>query len=84
VHTLGHPADMDPIMAHCRDKGIAVIEDAAGAIGAAYRSRPVGELGDAAVFNFNGNKTVTAGGGGALVTDRADWAERKQGWQRRA
>lgn len=76
VHALGHPADMDPIVNACREKGIAVIEDAAGAIGAAYCGRPVGSLGDAAIFSFNGNKTVTAGGGGALVTDRADWATR--------
>ena len=74
VHVLGHPADMDPIMAACAEKGIAVIEDAAGAIGAVYRGRPVGGLGDAATFSFNGNKTITAGGGGVLVTDRTDWA----------
>lgn len=69
VHVLGHPADMDPIMETCQANGIAVIEDAAGAIGARYRGRPAGALGDAAIFSFNGNKTVTAGGGGMIVTD---------------
>ena len=76
VHALGHPADMAPIIELARGHGIPVIEDAAGAIGARYRGRPVGGLGDAAIFSFNGNKTVTAGGGGAIVTGRREWAER--------
>lgn len=74
VHALGHPADMDPITALARAHDVPVIEDAAGAIGALYRDRPVGGLGDAAIFSFNGNKTVTAGGGGALTTRIRDWA----------
>ena len=76
VHALGHPADMAPIVELARGCGIPVIEDAAGAIGARYRGRAVGGLGDAAIFSFNGNKTVTAGGGGAIVTNRTDWADR--------
>ena len=67
---------MTPIVDLAREHGIPVIEDAAGAIGARYRGRMVGGLGDAAIFSFNGNKTVTAGGGGVIVTDRADWADR--------
>ena len=76
VHALGHPADMMPIVDLARKHGIPVIEDAAGAIGARYRGSSVGGLGDAAIFSFNGNKTVTAGGGGIIVTDREDWADR--------
>lgn len=69
VHALGHPADMDAIVRVCEAAGAVVIEDAAGAIGATYKGRPTGSLGHAAMFSFNGNKTVTAGGGGAIVTD---------------
>jgi perosamine synthetase len=69
VHVLGHPADTDPIMTVCQESGVTVLEDAAGAIGARYRGKPVGGLGDAAIFSFNGNKTVTAGGGGMIVLD---------------
>jgi len=76
VHALGHPADLDPLAEICRAAGIPLIEDAAGAIGARYRGRPAGSVGNAAIFSFNGNKTVTAGGGGMIVTDDAVWAER--------
>ncbi|MBM3553953.1 MAG: aminotransferase class I/II-fold pyridoxal phosphate-dependent enzyme [Alphaproteobacteria bacterium] len=75
VHACAHPADMDALSAVCRDFGVPLVEDAAGAIGARYKGRPVGSLGDIAMFSFNGNKTVTAGGGGMVVTDRDDWAK---------
>jgi perosamine synthetase len=76
VHTLGQPADIDPLKAICERAGVVLIEDAAGAIGASYKGRPAGSLADAAIFSFNGNKTVTAGGGGMIVTNRTDWAQR--------
>ena len=76
VHTLGHPADMDAIRDVCDASGVPVLEDSAGAIGAQYKSRPAGSLGAAAIFSFNGNKTVTAGGGGMIVTDDAAVAQR--------
>lgn len=76
VHALGHPADVDPLVALCRTNGIPLIEDAAGAIGARYKGRPVGGLGDLAIFSFNGNKTITAGGGGMVVTDDEGQAKR--------
>jgi perosamine synthetase len=76
VHTLGHPADMTALIEICTAAGVALIEDAAGAIGARYKGSPVGGLGDAAIFSFNGNKTVTAGGGGMIVTNNEIWAQR--------
>ncbi|WP_052669233.1 DegT/DnrJ/EryC1/StrS family aminotransferase [Nitriliruptor alkaliphilus] len=72
VHTLGHPADLDPLAATAHRHAIPVVADAAAALGARYRGRAIGQAGAAiSVFSFNGNKTVTAGGGGALVSDDA-------------
>lgn len=75
VDPLGHTADLDAVEAACAPFGVPVIEDAAGAVGARYRSRPSGSGGVAAIFSFNGNKTVTAGGGGMLVTDNEALAQ---------
>jgi perosamine synthetase len=69
VHVLGHPVDMDRLAEVCAKYDVPIIEDAAGAIGATYKNKPVGSLGLAGTFSFNGNKTVTAGGGGMIVTD---------------
>ena len=68
VHTLGTPAEMDGLTAIAREYELPVVSDAAAALGARYRDRPAGSLGaELAVFSFNGNKTITAGGGGAVV-----------------
>lgn len=67
VHALGTPADMDSILATTREYGLPVIVDAAAALGARYKERHLAELADLSVISFNGNKTVTAGGGGAVV-----------------
>jgi perosamine synthetase len=69
VHLYGHPADMDPIVDLARERGIAVIEDAAEAHGAEYRGRRVGGLGDVGTFSFYGNKIITTGEGGMVTTD---------------
>lgn len=76
VDPLGHAADLDAIESICRTNGVAMIEDAAGAIGALYRKRPCGSGGVVSTFSFNGNKTITAGGGGMVVTDDEDIAEK--------
>jgi perosamine synthetase len=73
VHAFGQPADMDPILAVAREHGLAVIEDACEAIGAEYKGRKAGTLGDAGVFAFYPNKQMTTGEGGMIVTGRADW-----------
>jgi dTDP-4-amino-4,6-dideoxygalactose transaminase len=65
---------MDPIMEIARQYDLAVIEDACEAIGATYKQRPAGSLGDAGVFAFYPNKQVTTGEGGMIVTDHERWA----------
>lgn len=75
VHILGHPVDMDPVLALAREFGLPVIEDATESLGARYRDRPVGGLGRIGCFSFNGNKLLTTGGGGMLVTNDASLAE---------
>ncbi|HEY7894276.1 MAG TPA: LegC family aminotransferase [Gemmatimonadaceae bacterium] len=76
VHVMGHPVDMAPLLDLARRYELVVIEDATESLGARYRGTPVGHMGDVACFSFNGNKLITTGGGGMLVTDREDWARR--------
>jgi len=75
VHTFGHPADLDPILEVARKHGLAVIEDACEAIGAQYRGRSVGGIGDFGVFGFYPNKPITTGEGGVVVTRDSQVAE---------
>jgi perosamine synthetase len=76
VHVYGHPVDMDPLLEIARRHGLYVIEDAAEAHGAEYKGRVVGPLGDIGCFSFYGNKIVTTGEGGMLVTNDGQLAER--------
>lgn len=76
VHILGHPVDLDPILAAAAKYSLSVIEDATEGLGARYRGKSLGSFGDAGCFSFNGNKIITTGGGGMLVTNNADWAAR--------
>lgn len=76
VHILGHPVDLAPLLDAARKYDLAVIEDATESLGARYRGEAVGHLGDIACFSFNGNKLLTTGGGGMLVTDNEKWAHR--------
>jgi perosamine synthetase len=69
VHLYGHPCDMEPLMELARRKGLWVIEDCAEALGATYQGRPVGSFGTVSTFSFYGNKLVTTGEGGMVVTD---------------
>lgn len=76
VHVLGHPCDMDPILESAGEFGIPVVEDATESLGVVYKGRPAGSFGRMACLSFNGNKILTTGGGGMIVTDDADLARR--------
>jgi len=76
VHVLGHPCDMDALFKIAREFELAVVEDATECLGAKYKNRKVGSESDVACFSFNGNKIITTGGGGMIVTSNPEWAER--------
>ena len=76
VHLYGHPVDMDPILELSRKHSIYVIEDAAEAHGAEYKGKKVGSLGDISCFSFYGNKIITTGEGGMLITNDGEIAEK--------
>jgi len=75
VDVFGQPAAMDPIMATARQFDLAVIEDSCEALGAAYKGRPAGALGDFGVFAFYPNKQITTGEGAVVVTDDDEYAD---------
>ncbi len=76
VHILGHTVDIEPICALAKAYGLTVIEDATEALGAEYQGQKAGSFGDMACFSFNGNKLITTGGGGMLVTRFEEMAKR--------
>jgi perosamine synthetase len=76
VHSYGHPCDLEPILAVCGEGEIPVLEDCAEAHGARYRGRRVGGLGRCGTFSFYGNKIITTGEGGMVVTEDGSLAER--------
>lgn len=69
MHTFGHPVDLDPLADICKEYHIEMIEDAAESLGSYYKGTHTGNWGKLAVLSFNGNKTVTTGGGGAIITN---------------
>jgi perosamine synthetase len=76
VHILGHPVDLDPILEVANKYSLPVIEDATEGLGARYKGKGLGSFGQAGCFSFNGNKIITTGGGGMLVTNDQNWAAR--------
>lgn len=92
VHFAGRPCNMDAIMDIAKRYNLFVIEDAAHAIGAEYKGRKIGTIGDFTSFSFNVIKNITTGEGGMVATDNSDWAEmisiysqhgmNKGGWKR--
>ena len=76
MHSFGHPAQITELLEVCQAFSIALIEDAAEAVGSLYQLAPVGCRGSCGVFSFNGNKIITTGGGGALITNDVSMAQR--------
>ena len=69
VHLYGNPCNMDAIMKIAKEYNLYVIEDATESLGATYKGRQTGSFGDFGCFSFNGNKLITTGGGGMLITN---------------
>jgi len=75
MHTFGHPCRIDEIAAICDEYGIPLVEDAAESLGSYHEEKHTGTFGKLAAFSFNGNKTITTGGGGMIITDDAALAK---------
>jgi perosamine synthetase len=69
MHTFGHPVDLDPLVEVCQRFNITLIEDAAESLGSFYKGRHTGQWGLLSALSFNGNKTITTGGGGVILTN---------------
>lgn len=74
MHTFGHPVDIEGLLAVARDFHLVLVEDAAESLGSTYRGRHTGTFGLMGTLSFNGNKTITTGGGGAILTNDAELA----------
>ena len=75
MHVFGHPADLDSLLAVASDFRLALVEDAAESLGSLYHGRHTGTIGRMGTLSFNGNKTITTGGGGAILTNDAELAK---------
>lgn len=76
MHTFGHPCRIDELAEVCKRYNITLIEDSAESIGSYYKDKHTGTFGLLGTFSFNGNKTITCGGGGAIVTNDEALAKR--------
>lgn len=75
MHTFGHPVDLDPLVEICHRFRLTLVEDAAESLGSYYKEKHTGNLGKVAALSFNGNKIVTTGGGGAILTNDSNLAK---------
>ncbi len=76
VHIFGHPVDMFALQSLCESYHLTIIEDATESLGSFYNGKHTGHFGETAVISFNGNKIITTGGGGAILTKNADLAKK--------
>ncbi len=76
MHTFGHPCRIDKIKEICDDHGITLVEDAAESLGSFFQDKHTGTFGLMGVLSFNGNKTITTGGGGMIITNDPSLAKR--------
>jgi predicted outer membrane repeat protein len=74
MHTFGHPVDLDGLLAVAHDFNLALVEDAAESLGSYYHGQHTGTFGLMGTLSFNGNKTITTGGGGAILTNDIELA----------
>lgn len=74
MHAFGHPVDMDGLLTVAHDFNLALVEDAAESLGSYYHGQHTGTFGLMGTLSFNGNKTITTGGGGAILTNNAELA----------
>jgi perosamine synthetase len=72
MHTFGFPVHLDTLMAVCNEWNIPVVEDAAESLGSYYNGKHTGSFGQSGVFSYNGNKIITCGGGGMIVTQNEE------------
>ena len=76
MHTFGHPCEIEDICEICDEHNIIVVEDAAEALGSTYKGKHCGTFGQLGILSFNGNKVITAGGGGCLITNDEQLAKK--------
>ena len=76
MHTFGHPVDINGLLAVAKDFNLRLIEDAAEALGSTYYGQHVGTFGQSGILSFNGNKIITTGGGGAILTGNSELAKK--------
>jgi len=76
MHTFGHPVEMEELVKVAQEFNLSIVEDAAESVGSLYKNIHTGNFGKLGIFSFNGNKTITTGGGGIVITNDASLAEK--------